>query len=125
MSRQQQAGGLPLTRAQYFTQPVRPGERGFRDLGLDGGEVDFPLLLRVGSHHDVNTSVVGSRDLHVALDLLALEAFENDLFDPLPDFRVVAIARHVDEARVEAVVGITSYEETHGAALVQVHYAAR
>ena len=72
----------------------------------------------------MDAGVVGSGDLYLAFDARALEAIEHDLLDALAHFGVVAIARDVDQARIETVIGVAADEQAHGAALVQVDYAA-
>ena len=47
--------------------------------------------------------MVGVGYLHLGFELRAAEAIEHDLLDALAHFGVVAVARHVDEQRVEAL----------------------
>src|ERR1700683_2421808 len=60
----------------------------------------------------------------MALDAGAGKTCQRDLFDALTNFRVVAVARHVHQARVEALIGIAPYQQAHRAPLVQVDDAA-
>ena len=121
---QGQAGGLAAPLAQLRAQPVDPGEGRFANAQLDLCEVGLDVLRRVGAHQHVHACVVGSGDQRLALDLGAAEAIAHDLLDALAHLGVVAVARHVDQAGVEAVVRVAAHQQPHGAPLVQVDDAA-
>ena len=63
-------------------------------------------------------------DLHLGLDVGAAEARAHDAFDALAHLGVVAVARHVHEARVETLVAVAPREQPHPASLVQIDDAA-
>src|SRR6185437_575736 len=52
------------------------------------------------------------------------KSLEHDLLDALSHLRVVAVARHIYEAGVEAVIGIAPRQQANGAPLVQIHHTA-
>ena len=68
----------------------------------------------------MHTRVARAGDLHLTLHRAAGEPLEHDLLDALAYFRVVAVARHVHQAGVEAVIGIAPREQAYRAPLVQV-----
>ena len=89
------------------------------------GEVRLWCCRRgIGAHHDVQARVARAGNLRVALDARAAEAGARDLLDALAHLGVVAIARHVHQAGVEAVVGIAPHQQSHRAPLVEIDHAA-
>jgi len=75
-------------------------------------------------HQQVQARQRGIGDLHLGLDMRRAEARANDAFDALAHLGVVAIARHVHEARIETLVAVAAHEQADAAALVQVDDAA-
>ncbi len=122
---EQQPRGLAALFDQRLAQPVRPGRRGLRDALFDDAQIDFAPALRIGANDDMHAGVIGSGDLYVGLDARAVETGQHDVFDSLPDLRVVAVARYVDETRVETMERVAAREDAHRAPLVEVHYSSR
>src|SRR5262249_18502826 len=97
---------------------------GLADALFDLLEVRPQPRARIGAHDDVQARVARAGDLRVTLHVAAGKALAGDLLDALAHLGVVAIARHVDQAGVEAVVGIAAHQQAHGATLVQVDDSA-
>ena len=116
---------LVMRRDESGAQPVRPGRRRLGNALLDAGKVDFAPIVRVGADDHVHACMIGVGDLHLRFNVAATETLEHDLFDALAHLSAVAIARYVDEERIEALKRIAPGEEAHGAPLVQVDDAAR
>ena len=123
-ARERQSGGFAAALGQQLPQPVRPRQGRFRDAALDLGEVGLVALARVGAHHDVQARVARAGDLRVALHAGAGEAGAGDLLDALAHLGVVAVARHVHQAGVEAEIRVAPHQQAHRAALVQVDHPA-
>src|SRR6185437_2160541 len=100
-----------------------PGEGRLRDPPLHRGNIDLASR-GLGAHHHVYARMARAGDLHLTLDRLAGESLEHDLLDALAHLGVVAVARHIHQAGVEALVGIASRQQTDRAALVEIHDAA-
>src|SRR6185437_11998306 len=122
--RERQARCLAAALDEHVAQPVGPGQRGFGDALLDAREVGLVARGGVGTHHHVHTRVARAGDLRVTLHAGAGEALERQLLDALAYLGVVAVARHVHQARVEAVIRVATYQQAHRAPLVEVDHAA-
>ena len=112
-------------RDQRLLQPVFPGGGGRGDLALRWRRCSRPsrrALRRAHQHVQAREHRIG--DLHLRFDVRAAEALAHDALDALAHFGVVAVARHVDEAGIEALVAVAAREQAHAAALVQVDDAA-
>src|SRR5262249_48849908 len=64
-----------------------------------------------------------ARDLHLRLDALAVEAFQDDFFDSLSDFRVVSVTGDVHQTGIKAMIGVAASEQAHGAPLIEIYGA--
>src|SRR5215213_3835728 len=110
---------------QGVVEVVRPGAGRLDEALLDGlGVVVWDLVwLRVDD--EVEAREHGLREPDVELDVRAAQGPVQDALHPLPDLRVVAVARHEDQAREEAPVGVAAHEEPHALALLEVEDAHR
>jgi hypothetical protein len=72
----------------------------------------------------MNTRQVRCRELHLCFEVGGLQFTPNDLFDPFAHLRVVAVARHVNQTRVEMPDRVATQEQPHAMALVQIDDAA-
>ena len=74
-------------------------------------------------HDEVHASCRRLAHLDVELDVLAVEAVEQDLREPLADGRVVAVTRQVAEHRDVAAVGLAAHEHPQLAAADGLQHA--
>ncbi len=119
-----QACGFSSFPDQHLAQTIGPRRGGLGDALLDGRKVDLATTLRIRSHDRMQPGVNGPRDLDMRLDALAVEFVAHDLLDPLPHFGTVTITRHVDQARVEAVVRIATRQYSDRPPLVKINDTA-
>ena len=76
------------------------------------------------AHQHVQARQHGVGDLHLGFDVRAAEALAHDALDALAHLGVVAVARHVHEAGVEAFEAVAAREQAHAAPLVEIDDAA-
>ena len=116
--------GLAVGVEQRVLELVLPGADRLRDPALEHDRVDAAVGIRRRAHEHVQPREHGLRQRHLRLDRRAAEGLERELLDALARLRVVAVARHVDEAGVEAPERVAAHEQAHLGALVEVHDAA-
>ncbi len=119
-------GGLVRqARMQFLAQLVAPGAQRLGNAALDPRDVGGDrFALGVGAHQRLQPGQRGLRDLHLRFERDARQFVEQDAFDALAGLRVVAVARHIQQAGKEALVRVAAREQAHAAALVQVDDAA-
>ena len=111
-------------RDQCLLQAVFPRGRGGRDFFFHRGDVVHRARALRRAHQQVQAREVRIRDLHLRFHVRAAEALAHDAFDALAHLGVVAIARHVDQAGIEAPVGVAAREQAHASAFVEIDDAA-
>ena len=77
------------------------------------------------AHQHVQPREHGFGQGHLRFDGDAAESLERKLLDPLARLRVVTVARHVHEARVEAAERVAAHEQANLRPLVEVDDAAQ
>jgi hypothetical protein len=98
---------------------VLPAPARLRDVGLDRAQVEVGGLLGRGAHQHVDARERGLREMHGELHARAAEVALQDLLDLHAHVGVEALARQVDEARVEAAVDVAADEGTGLAPVAQ------
>ena len=121
---QLQRDGFVVATEQGILESVGPGPHRSRDSFLDPRGIGAMLILRIGPNQQMQAREHRVRQLHLGFDRGAVEVLAHDGLDTLAYLRVVAIARDVDEAGVEAAEGIAPHEEAHLLALVEIDDAA-
>ena len=116
--------GLAVGVEQRVLELVLPGADRLRDAALELDGVDAAVGIRRRAHQHVQPREHGLRQRHLRFDRRAAEGLERELLDALARLRVVAVARHVDEAGIEAAERVAAHEQAHLRALVEVHDAA-
>ncbi len=115
-----ETGRLAALLDERIAQAIRPGGRRLGDPLLDRGQIDLAATFGIRADNHVHSGMDGARDLHMALDALAVEAFEHDLLDALSHFGAVAVTGNVDEARIKTMVRVATRQYAHRPAFVEV-----
>ncbi len=111
-------------RGQRRAQPVLPGAQRLGDARLDALDVGRDLAARIGAHQQVQARQRRLGNLYPGLERLATQFLEQDALDALAGLGVVAVARHVQQAGEEALVGVAAQQQPHAPPLVEVDDAA-
>ncbi len=105
---------------QGVVQPIGPGARRLDQarLELGGIEVSGDAVRR--AHDELDAGEDRFRELGLVLHLGAAQRLPQDLLEAAPDLGVVALARHVDEARHEPGERVAPEEQADLLPLLQV-----
>jgi hypothetical protein len=94
---------------QGVVEAVGPRAGGIGEALLDLVGVVVRVLTRLHVDDEVEARQHGLREADVELDVGAVERSLQNILHPLPDARVVAVARHEDQAGEEAPVGVAAH----------------
>ncbi len=116
---------LDAARDQRLLQAVFPGGGRRGDLRFDGRECSR----RRGAPCGVRTSMCRRASMESEIctcvsTCVPPKRCAHDALDAFAHFGVVSVARHVDEAGIEALEAVAAHEQPHAAALVEIDDAA-
>ncbi len=114
---------LAMRRNQRVLKLVGPGPCRLDDLGLDGVGIVIGNRPRLGADEHVGTGQRRVAELGVPVAALATEGVLHDALYAAAEVGVVAVTRHIDEARHEPLEVIATQEQGNPLAFLQVEDA--
>ena len=123
--RELEAFVLAVLLHERVAQLVVPVAHDLRDLAFELGGVVAGLVAGLRAHDQMQVRQRRFADLDRRIDALAVQRALQRRLDALAHFGAEAVARQIDEARIEAAVLVATHEQARARALLQREDAGR